>query len=233
MGSPNRYDQPTMVTAVRPETPAEAVREAERQLDRTGGEVRIPLPFPITCELLENLSLEYELLRFEASTEGELIISGATWGWIPDINSDLSVQLLTWAKLILGSSVAGADRGFLPPGWSARLPDVSWMSPETVAKALAAGPLPRGYWPVAPDFVIETKSKSDSLARQLEKTQGWADHGTALAVLVDPGEHAVYLCRPGRPAAVLIDPLEVSCEPEMPGLSLDFTRIWQLADLPA
>ena len=221
-----------MVTAVRPETPAEAVREAERQLDRTGGEVRIPLPFPITCELLENLSLEYELLRFEASTEGELIISGATWGWIPDINRLLMIQLSLWMDLGAQGASAGTDRGFHPAGWSARIPDISWVSPETVVRA-AGAVLPRGYWPVAPDFVIETKSKSDSLARQLEKTQGWADHGTALAVLVDPGEHAVYLCRPGRPAAVLINPLEVSCEPEMPGLSLDFTRIWQLADLPA
>ena len=222
-----------MVTAVRPEMPAAAIREAERRLDQAGGEVRIPLPFPITDEFLEQLSLEHELLRFEASTEGELIISGATWGWIPDINSNLSVQLMTWAMLIAGSSVAGTDRGFHPPGWSARLPDASWMSPETVAKALAAGPLPRGYWPVAPDFVIETKSSSDTLARQLEKAQGWADHGTALALLVDPGEHAVYLCRPATPATVLINPQEVSCEPEMPGLVLDFTRIWQLADLPA
>lgn len=227
-----------MVTAVLPEAPAEVIREAERWVDRDWSEVRIPLPFPITCELLEELSLEYELLRFEASTEGELIVvNRAAWGWIPDINGDLSVQLLTWVDLITDGSiprgVAGTDRGFHPPGWSARIPDVSWMSPETIAEALAISGLPGGYWPVAPDFVIETKSLSDSLARQLEKAQGWADHGTALAILVDPGEHAVYLCRPGRPAAVLIEPREVSCEPEMPGLSFDFARIWELADRPA
>ena len=221
-----------MVTAVLPEAPVGAIREAERRLEREGGEVRVPLPFPITCELLEELSVEYELLRFEASTEGELIISGPAWGWIPDINGNLCVQLLTWGMPISGGSTAGVDRGFHPSGWSARIPDVSWMSAGTIAEALAVDGLPRGYWPVAPDFVIETKSQSDSLARQLEKAQGWADHGTALALLVDPGEHAVYLCRPGRPAAVLIEPQEVSCEPEMSGLVFDFARIWQLADQP-
>ncbi len=221
-----------MVTAVRPEVPVEAIREAERRLDRDCGEVRIPLPFPITSEFLEELSIEYELLRFEASIEGELIISGATLGWIPDINRLLTIQLSLWMELGALGAAAGTDRGFHPPGWSSRVPDVSWLSPETAARAIGRG-LPRGYWPVAPDFVIETKSLTDSLARQLEKTQGWADHGTALALLVDPGEHAVYLCRPGRPAAVLIDPREVSCEPEMPGLRFDFTRIWELADLPA
>ena len=79
--------------------------------------------------------------------------------------------------------------------------------------------------------MIETKSKSDSADRQLEKTRGWADHGARLALLVDPDEHAVHLCRPRTAPRVLIEPAQVSCEPELPGLVLDFRAVWELADM--
>ena len=92
-----------------------------------------------------------------------------------------------------------------------------------------APPLP-AYWPVSPDFVIETRSPNDSLRVQREKTQAWADHGTHLALLVDPRNRAVYRCRPHREAEILLRPAMVSCEPEMPGLLLDFEPLWELAD---
>ena len=221
-----------MVTAAPANAPIRTIIEAGRALQRDGGEVRVPLPFPITDEYLEELARSHELLRFEASAEGELIISGSTWGMIPDINRLLLVQLSLWMDLGHGGIAAGAERGFHPPGWLAKIPDVSWASVETVARALAAGSMPRGYWPVSPDFVIETKSRSDSADLQLEKTQGWADHGTRLALLVDPDEHAVHICRPHRASRVLIDPDQVSCEPELPGLILDFRAVWKLADAP-
>lgn len=33
------------------------------------------------------------------------------------------------------------------------------------------------------------------------------------------------------PIRVLINPAQVSCEPELPGLVLDFRTVWELADM--
>lgn len=200
-------------------------------IDADGGEVRVPAPCPITDEYLQELGRRYELLKFEASKEGELIISAASGGLTRYYNRMLYYQVAVWVEVIrrIGSAFM-MDAGFHPPGWERRIPDVSWVSPETEERVpLVNGQLP-AYWPVSPDFVIETRSPNDSLRVQHEKVQAWADSGTPLALLVDPQNRAVYRCRPHREAEMLRRPATVSCEPEMPGLLLDFEPLWELAD---
>ena len=211
---------------------ADPILEAAAPLiDADGGEIRIPAPRPVTDEYLEALGRRYELLRFEASAEGELIISGESSGETRDYNSLLYEQLVLWARLILRVGRAYAmDAGFHPPGWGRHVPDVCWVWAETKARVpLIKGKLP-AYWPVSPDFVIETRSPNDSLRLQRKKVQGWADSGTPLALLIDPRNRAVHLCRPRREPEVLDRPATVSCEPEMPGLVLDLEPLWTLAD---
>ena len=197
-------------------------------IDADGGEVRIPAPCPITDEYLEDLGRRCELLRFEASRDGDLIITNASKGDARIANSLLRGQTMFWAD-IAGGCVFGFDAGYHPPGWDWRIPAISWVSGETRARVQRTShPLP-AYWPVSPDFVIETRSPGDSLRVQREKVQGWADSGTPLALLVDPRNRAVHRCRPRRDAEILERPAAVSCEPEMPGLILDLGPLWALA----
>lgn len=211
---------------------ADPILEAAAPLiDADGGEIRIPSPRPITDEYLEDLGRRYELLRFEASAEGELIISAASGGITRDYNRMLYFQVAVWAEMIRQFGFTYTmDAGFHPPGWERRIPDVCWLSPDTRNLALANDGVLSGYWPVSPDFVIETRSPNDSLRAQREKIQGWADSGTTLALLIDPRNRAVHLCRPRREPEILERPATVSCEPEMPGLILDLEPLWALAD---
>lgn len=202
---------------------------AAHLIETDGGEVRLPAPRPITDAYLEQLGHRYELLRFEASHGGDLIITNASKGLARTANGVLRSQTSFWSHAV-GGDVYGFDAGYHPPGWDWRIPAISWVSPETEERVpLVNGQLP-AYWPVSPDFVIETRSPNDSLRVQREKVQAWADHGTLLALLVDPHNRTVYRCRPRREAEILRRPAAVSCEPEMPGLLLDFEPLWELAD---
>ena len=118
--------------------------------------------------------------------------------------------------------------GFNIEGWGFKLPDVSWISREREQAALQSGRVIRGYLPVAPEFAIEVRSPSDSLVVLREKMVGWTTHGVLLGLLVDPQRRNVHVYRGGEEQDVLHAPDTVSCEPEMPGLSLDFTYIWPL-----
>ena len=209
---------------------ADPIRDAAAHLiELDGGEVRLPAPRPITDAYLEQLGHRYELLRFEASRGGDLIITNASKGLARTANGILRGQTSLWSHAA-GGGVYGFDAGYHPPGWDWRIPAISWVSHESEERVpLVNGQLP-AYWPVSPDFVIETRSPNDSLRVQREKAQAWADHGTPLALLVDPRNRAVYRCRPHREAEMLRRPATVSCEPEMPGLLLDFEPLWELAD---
>ena len=209
---------------------ADPIRDAAAHLiDLDGGEVRLPAPRPITDAYLEQLGRRYELLRFEASRDGELIITNASKGLARTANGLLRGQTSFWSQAA-GGGVYGFDAGYHPPGWDWRIPAISWVSRETEERVLRSSPPLPAYWPVSPDFVIETRSPNDSLRVQREKTQAWADHGTPLALLVDPHNRSVYRCRPHREAEILRRPAAVSCEPEMPGLLLDFEPLWELAE---
>ena len=158
---------------------------------------------------------------------GELIISGASAENVPAVAGDLGIQVGIARRGDIDSLTRFMDGGYWPPGWEAKIPDVSWISAERIA-LLPPGPKP-AYWPIAPEFVIEVRSRNDSLSGQQEKMVGWTTHGVLLGLLVDPVNHNVHIYRDGEEQQVLHRPDEISCEPEMPGLILDFARIWRIA----
>ena len=190
------------------------------------GKARVHLGCPITADLLELLSAQHDGLAFEGGREGEIIISGATRGLIPEVGSLLNAQIVH-CLLAEGERVSRTQDGaFDPPGWTPKIPDISWASSARRALALRDGKLP-AYWPIAPDFVVEIVSETDSLADQLEKMAGWIEHGSLLGLVVDPAGETVYVHRPGRLAQEHASPAEIDCRPEVPGLVLDFASIWR------
>lgn len=190
------------------------------------GKARAYLGCPITADLLEMLSARHDGLAFEGGRDGEIIISAATGGLVPEVGTLLNTQMAT-CLLAEGERVSRTQDGaFHPPGWTPKIPDISWVSAQRRALARRDGGFPP-YWPVAPDFVIEIVSTTDSLAEQLEKMAGWIEHGSLLGLVVDPPDETVHIYRPGRPAERRVGPAEVDCRPEVPGLVLDFASIWR------
>lgn len=199
------------------------------QAARDCGKARVRPGCPITADFLEELSIRYEDLSFEGGAGGELVISAASRGRVPQVGFGITGQMFSWflqRGLIWGRT---NDGGFFPPGWEPKIPDISWVSPEREELAKVDGELP-SYWPIAPDFVVEIVSETDSLAEQLEKMAKWIEHGALLGLVVDPAKRTVYVYRPGKPVDRRVHPDEVDCDPEVPGFKIDFALIWQFLD---
>ena len=203
--------------------------EDAAQSARERGKARIRPGCPVTADLLEELSIRHEDLAFEGGPEGEIIISAASRGRVPQVLMGIAGQLFNWFVqhgLTWGRANDGA---FHPPGWEPKIPDISWVSPEREALAKVNGKLP-AYWPIAPDFVVEIVSETDSLADQLEKMAGWVEHGSLLGLVVDPAARTVYVHRPAEPLDRRVRPDEIDCAPEVPDFKIDCALIWQFLD---
>ena len=210
-------------------TTADPVADAIDKVFAEDRPVRVWPDCAISDDYLAALSASREGIWIETD-RGELIISGASKDEIPDVTSDLGRQVGNWGVGLYDIGTRDKDGGYWPPGWEARIPDVSWISPQRRATLPPMrGPRPT-YWPIAPEFVIEVRSRNDSLAGQREKMVGWTTHGVLLGLLVAPANHNVHIYRDGEEQQVLHRPAQVDCEPEMPGLVLDFARIWRIAD---
>ena len=213
-----------MVTAI-----ADPVADAIDKVLAEHRPIRVRPDCPITDAYLASLTARHEGIWLETDRE-ELIISGATADNVPGISSDLSRQVSTSRIEDILSQTRGHDGGYHPPGWEARIPDISWISAARIAEFAPAGAPKPAYWPIAPEFVIEVRSRNDSLPSQQEKMVGWTTHGVLLGLLVDPTTRNVHIYRNGQEQQILHRPAQVSCDPEMPGLTLDFARIWRIAD---
>ena len=81
-----------------------------------------------------------------------------------------------------------------------RVPDVAFVRHERLA---AEGDV-LGYWPGAPDLVVEVISPTDRYTDVDEKIQEWLAAGARLVLVVNPRRQVVRECRPGGIERVLL-----------------------------
>lgn len=93
------------------------------------------------------------------------------------------------------------ETGFLlverPP--TVRGPDVAFIS----AERLPAGPVPEGFWPMAPDLAVEVVSPSNAAAEMQEKVLQYLETGTRLVWVVQPRTRTVETWAPGPEVRIL------------------------------
>jgi Uma2 family endonuclease len=163
-------------------------------------------------------------LRFERTRDGDLIVMPPTGGKTGRRNTSLTAQLATWSELD-GSGVAfDSSTGFRLPLGGDRSPDASWVR--------------RGRWealtseereqfpPLAPDFVVELRSKSDSVDDLKVKMREYVRNGVRLGWLIDPYSRTVWVYRPKRRVERLDAPSTLSGDPELLGFELRLDQIW-------
>lgn len=183
---------------------------------------------PVSDALFEQLCLETDLLQFERSAEGDLIITFPAGFLSPDVETHLLAQLVAWMRAV-GGRLRGSSAGYRLTEELLLSPDISWLSAEQDA---ALGPLAQrpAFWPVCPFFIIEVRSMSQSYEGQYAKMLDWMQHGCQVGLLVDWIDERVALFRAGEEPLELKRPssLEVDAE-RMPGLVLNFEIVWDLA----
>ena len=161
--------------------------------------------------------------RFERTASGELLIMPPTGSDTGNRNFDMVVELGIWNKQTKLGKGFDSSTGFTLPNGAERSPDVSWvrierwnaLTPEQQEK----------FAPICPDFVVELRSRSDSLKELQEKMQEYIENGTELGWLIDRKNKRVEIYRPGKDVEVLDNPASLSGENVLPGFVLDLQQI--------
>ncbi len=164
-------------------------------------------------------------VRIERNQQGEIIIMPPT-GWeTGNKNAEITIQLGIWAKQNGRGKSADSSAGYKMPNGATVSPDASWILKERLEKVSPAKR--RKFLPLAPDFVIELRSASDSLPKLKEKMREYIENGVSLGWLIDPTERKIYVYRAEKEVETLENPSEISGEPLLKGFALNLKEIWE------
>ena len=164
-------------------------------------------------------------LRIERTAEGNVVVMTPA-GWESSHrNLEIALALGAWAKRDGTGVASDSSGGFLLPNGAMRSPDAAWVLRSRLAEVPPEAR--RRFLPLCPDFVVELRSPSDSLAELQTKMDEYRANGARLGWLIDPEEQRIYVYRPDRPVEVLDHPTEISGDPELPGFILDLSSIWE------
>lgn len=197
--------------------------------------LRIPLPAgcEATEEWLRELYQDNPAWRFELGHRGELIINENAGGVSSDIGLEIGAQLRNWCRTIGAGWFRESSGGYKvsdKDGNEALLiPDLSWVTPEQFATVPARDR--ERTWPLCPAFVVEVLSRNDTVPAQQVRMEHWMRLGATLGWLVDPKTRSVWIYRPGRTPERLARPERISGEDVLVGLEVDFSHVWQMADM--
>jgi Uma2 family endonuclease len=147
--------------------------------------LNIPTDYPMTDDELFVFCAANKELRIERDELGQLLIISPAGGITGNLNFRLTGILFLWVEKNekLGYGFDSAT-GFRLADKSMRSPDVSWVKREKW-DALKLEEQEK-FTPVCPDFVIELRSKSDSLSELKSKKERWIKNGCELGWLIDP-----------------------------------------------
>jgi Uma2 family endonuclease len=162
-------------------------------------------------------------MRFERSADGELIIMAPTGWGTGNKNAEISGQLWAWNRQRELGKVFDSSTGFRLLNGADRSPDASWVSKDRLE---ASNPDPTKFLPLAPDFVVELRSESDTLKPLQTKMREYIENGVRLGWLIDPKNQRVEIYRPEQEVEVLESPGSLSGEELLPGFRLDLSPLW-------
>ncbi len=163
-------------------------------------------------------------IRIERTAQGEIEIMPPAGGKTSERNSEANFQLRLWAKKDGTGATFDSSGGFRLPNGATRSPDAAWISHGRLA-GLAVEAREK-FIPLCPDFVIEIRSPTDSLASLQRKMQEYIDNGAQLGFLLVPQTRRVYVYRPQQPVDILENPETLAGDPVLPGFVLDLREIW-------
>jgi Uma2 family endonuclease len=183
----------------------------------------VELKIDLTDEQFWQLCQNNRDYQFECTASGELKIMPPTGGETGRRNVKATTQLDLWnSKNNLGE-VFDSSTGFKLPNGAKRSPDASWVKIERWNSLTSEEK--EKFPPLCPDFVLELRSKTDSLEELQGKMQEYIQNGAALGWLIDRKNKRVEVYRPHQDVEILENPSSLSGEDVLPGFILDLTQI--------
>jgi Uma2 family endonuclease len=181
----------------------------------------------MTDEQFYQLCMANEQWRLELTAKRELLIMPPVGGETSIRNSALTAQLAIWNRQTNLGKVFASSTIFRLPNGAQRSPDASWVKLDRW-EALSREDRVR-FPPLCPDFVVELRSRTDSLDELRAKMREYRDNNARLGWLIDPQTPLVEIYRPNRDVEAIEfsfnEPPTLSGEEVLPGLVLDLTTI--------
>ncbi|MGC1306023.1 MAG: Uma2 family endonuclease [Phormidesmis sp.] len=163
-------------------------------------------------------------LRIERTAAGEVIVMPPAFSDTGNRNFEISVEVGIWARQDGTGKGFDSSAGFTLPNGATRSPDTAWIKLDRW-NALS-NQQKASFAPICPDFVIELRSASDTLSGLQEKMQEYIENGARLGLLIDRKQRMVHIYRPDSTPEILENPEQVICDPELPGFTLQMSKIW-------
>ncbi len=163
-------------------------------------------------------------IKFERNVNGEIIVMPPTGGETGNRNSETNAEFVIWNRKTKLGKVFDSSTCFKLPNGANRSPDVSWvkqdrwdtLTPKQKEK----------FPPIAPDFVLELMSPTDTLEETRAKMQEYIDNKVKLGWLINPKARAVEIYRLDKTVDLLNNPTDLSGENVLPGFVLDLQVVW-------
>lgn len=178
----------------------------------------------LTDEAFYQLCLANPDIKFERSAQGELIVMAPTGGESGRRNADITIDLGLWNRETQLGYTFDSSTCFKLPNGAERSPDAAWIERDRW-DALTDEERQK-FPPIAPDFVIELRSATDSLTILQTKMQEYQANGVRLGWLINPQEQTVEIYRLGQAVEVQQNITQISGEMVLPGFNLDLSRIF-------
>ncbi len=176
----------------------------------------------LTAEAFWQLALANRDVRLELTSQGQLIVMPPT-GWESGKrNSTVNLELGLWNREARLGIVFDSSTGFKLPNGAVRSPDAAWIRQDRLDQL---HPDPEKFLPLAPDFVIELRSASDSAGDLRNKMREYMDNGVRLGWLLNPKDKTVEIYRAGQDVKVLQSPSSLSGEDVLTGFVLELADI--------
>jgi Uma2 family endonuclease len=179
--------------------------------------------YTVTDEELMLMSSQNPELRFERNADGTLETMPPTGGISGNREAKAVAYLLAWVESQDLGEVFGSSTGFKLANTAVKSPDAAFV---------AKGRLPENwnqqedaFINLAPDFVIEIRSKNDSLAKLKAKMAEYIANGVQLGWLIDRQNQQAFVYR--RDGSITQYPATVilSGEDVVPGFTLPLARL--------
>ena len=158
-------------------------------------------------------------IKFERNSRGDLVIMSPTGGETGNRNIEIAGEFVFWNRQAKLGKLFDSSTGFKLPGGGNRSPDIAWVRQDRW-DALTAEQKEK-FPPIAPDFVLELMSPSDSLSDLQAKMREYLESGVRLGWLIDRLSRQVEIYRQGEE-----NPVTLSGEAVLPGFELEMAIVW-------
>jgi Uma2 family endonuclease len=160
----------------------------------------------------------------ELTANGVLIVMSPVGGESGNREINLGAQVYYWNEQTDLGKVFSSSTIFRLPLGGQRSPDVTWV--ELSRWNALTSEQQQKFPPIAPDFVIELRSRTNSLSDLQEKMLEYRANGVRLGFLINPQERLLEIYRLNREVEILSAPTQVSGEDILPGFVLNLSKIW-------